>query len=388
MKVGKIPPMSVKNNLQLELMDKNLQLTELEGSLIAKNLLFLKIFQLPKSRWTALTDKIVNIPITNEDVVNTVDSLPRTPKEAGLIGVALKRKLEYKNTHKRQLVNPGKIIKVLNLLRKSGNPYYTVHDDFSKFEERCKDEDPEGYKVVFPTSDDLEEGMEILPQVKNTDFNDEIDIDSCSNQDSDDDLNELDSDDDDFRDEVEYITKDPVRKYQFDYNKSLCMAHKFPEIDTTDPTKDIELAPGEGKKPNDIMREIDWDIKAFPYLHNPDGSNGKDQERKTKLTEQNYFIQRVLNRDQRFARSPAYIYAAVAFLEKKQLQRNINISGTRGKKVEQKDGGITYELEDGYTVLDDVKNTPRYWKKAKYEMLAKLDTFVLISFLCKRCHTE
>ena len=30
-------------------------------------------------------------------------------------------------------------------------------------------------------------------------------------------------------------------------------------------------------------------------------------------------------------------------------------------------------MEDGYTVLDDVKNTPRYWKKAKYKMLAKLE---------------
>ena len=320
---------------------------------------------------SACKDQLINVPVSSEDVMNTLEHLPRCPNQAGLLEVKLKRKLEYKNTHKRQLVNPEKIIRMLNLLKKSGNPYYPVHDDFSTFEERCKDEDPEGYKVVFPTSDDLEENMDILPQVENTIFNDEIAIESCSNQDSDDD--ELDSDDDDFRDEVEYITKDPVRKYQFDYNKSLCMAHKFPEIDATDPTKDVELAPGEGKIPNDIMREIDWDIKAFPYLHNPDGSNGKDQKRKTKLTDQNYFIQRVLNKDQRFARSPAYIYAAVAFLEKKQLQRNINISGTRGKRVEQNDGGVTYELEDGYTVLDDVKNTPRYWKKAKYKILAKLD---------------
>ena len=36
--------------------------------------------------------------------------------------------------------------------------------------------------------------------------------------------------------------------------------------------------------------------------------NGKDQERKTKLTDQNYFIQRILNKDKRFATSPAYIY--------------------------------------------------------------------------------
>ena len=67
-------------------------------------------------------------------------------------------------------------------------------------------------------------------------------------------------------------------------------------------------------------------------------------------------------------------------MRKKQLQRNINLSGTRGHQIENKDGGITYELEDGYTVLDDIKNTPRYWKKAKYEMLAKLDNIGAFQF--------
>ena len=160
----------------------------------------------------------------------------------------------------------------------------------------------------------------------------------------------------------------------------LCLANKYPEPSAVDPTKDIEIAPGEGKRPNDIMREKDWDIKAFPHLHNPDGSNGKDEDRDVRLTDQSYFIQRIINKDKRFARSPAYIYAAVAYLEKKQLQRNINISGTRGKRVENIGGGITYELEDGYTVLDDVKNTPRYWKKAKYEMLARLENLGAFQF--------
>ena len=214
--------------------------------------------------------------------------------------------------------------------------------------------------------------MEIMPNDTNEDINDEILKRSDTGKDSND--NSSDSDDEaELKDEVEYLTKDPVRKYQFTYNKSICMSNKFPEIDAIDPTKDIEIAPGEGKRPNDIMREKDWDVKSFPHLHNPNGSNGKDQERKTRLTDHNYFIQRILNLDQRFARSPAYIYAAVAYIEKKQLQRNINISGTRGKRVECNDGGITYELEDGYTVLDDVKNTPRYWKKTKYKMLAKLE---------------
>ena len=178
-----------------------------------------------------------------------------------------------------------------------------------------------------------------MPGREETIVTDEIILDDDgSDKDSDDD-SDKDSDDDsdeELKDELDYLSNDPVRKFQFTYNKSLCMSNKYPEISADDPTKDIELAPGEGKVPNDIMREKDWDIKAFPHLHNLDGSNGKDEERKTRLTDQNYFIQRILNKDKRFARSPAYIYAAVAYIEKKQL--HINISGTRGKKVETNDG--------------------------------------------------
>ena len=174
MKSRKMPPMSVKNNLRLTKQDEGLQLTELEGSLIAKNLIFQKIYQLPKSRWTALTDRIINVPINNEDILNTVESLPRTPREAGLIGVSLKRKLEYKNTHKRQLVNPEKILRMLDLLQKSGNPHYQLYDDFNTYQGRCREQDPEGFKVVFPENDDIEEDMGILPNENSEEIDDEL----------------------------------------------------------------------------------------------------------------------------------------------------------------------------------------------------------------------
>ena len=163
--------MSTKNHLRLEKQDESLKLTELEGSLIAKNLIFQKIYQLPRSRWTTLKDRIINVPITTDDIINTVESLPRTPKEAGLIEVALKRRLEYKNTHKQQLVNPGKILELLALLQQSGNPHYQMYDDLNTYEERCRQKDPEGFKVIFP-NDDLEEDMEVMPIENNV--NDEI----------------------------------------------------------------------------------------------------------------------------------------------------------------------------------------------------------------------
>ena len=53
--------------------------------------------------------------------------------------------------------------------------------------------------------------------------------------------------------ELEVITKDPVRKFQFIYNESLCMTGKYPEIETSSNMRNIEVAPGEGQIPRDIM---------------------------------------------------------------------------------------------------------------------------------------
>ena len=38
---------------------------------------------------------------------------------------------------------------------------------------------------------------------------------------------QLDSDD---LQHLEYITKDPVRRFQFDYDKSVCLIDKFPDV--------------------------------------------------------------------------------------------------------------------------------------------------------------
>ena len=36
----------------------------------------------------------------------------------------------------------------------------------------------------------------------------------------------------DKQDEEEYVKKDPVRKFQYDYNNTTCMSNKFPEGDS------------------------------------------------------------------------------------------------------------------------------------------------------------
>ena len=134
----------------------------------------------------------------------------------------------------------------------------------------------------------------------------------------------------------------------------------------------FSFAPGEGKVPKNILVDDDWDIKAWPSLH-PDGRFGLHQNRKIKLSDQKYFVQRIRNKDRRFEENPGYVFAAASYIEKKQLQSNANISFSRGKKQKNIDGGTEYSLNDAFTVFDNIKNTPKYWQKFKYEMIAKLE---------------
>ena len=122
MKKQKMPPMSITNGLQLsetdkEIKEQNLQLTELKGALIAKNIIFQKIYQLPKSGWTALKDRVMNFPIEENSFMNTLDRVPRTPEAAGLIVVAMKKKTEDKNSHKHQLIDLHKLFRMLDKLK-------------------------------------------------------------------------------------------------------------------------------------------------------------------------------------------------------------------------------------------------------------------------------
>ena len=347
LKVGKLPSKSVMNNLQLHDTDEKLRqddliLTELEGSLIARNLIFQEIFLLPRSRWTALKDRIINVPIREEAINETIKMLPRTPNEAGLIGLELKRKIELKNNHKKQLVNPTKIFKWFKRLKESGNPYYEDVSPPEDFKKRCRDTDKEGHELIYGKEDEIEENLEICGNDQMIEVEDALQIEE----------------------EEEDANKDPARKFNFTYDRSVCMMEKYPEI---------TIAPGEGQKPKGILADMNWDVKAFPHLHNPDGSNGKDESRKVKLTDQWYFIQRVINKEMRFAQSPDYLYSAVAYLEQKQICSNIALVGVRGKPVHTADGQSCFQLDDEFRVLENMKNTPKYWQKMKYEILAKID---------------
>ena len=44
-----------------------------------------------------------------------------------------------------------------------------------------------------------------------------------------------------------------------------------------------------------------------------------------------------------------------------------------GRKNVNAAGATKYELEDAFTTFEGIKNTPKYWQKVKFEMIAKLE---------------
>ena len=309
-----MPKLCVENGLKIDEVDENLKLTDLENNLIARNIIFQKVHKLPKSRWSGTHDRLVNVPVQPQDVINTVENLPRTPAEAGIIPivpVSLKRKLEYKTSHLVQLIDTNKIFKYLDYLSKMGHPSYKFYDDWNTYRIRCTEEDPGGAKLVFPEPE--EEIMDLEPYVNQL-RDMEVKENICNKNDMEElELENLEIEEEEKREmeEEEYVKKDPIRKFQYDYNKTTCMTNKFPEADYD---SSLSFAPAEGKVPTNILKDDDWDINSFPNLH-PTGRNKMFQNREYNLTPQQYLTQRFKNKDTRFEKCTPYVFASAAFLE-------------------------------------------------------------------------
>ena len=369
MERGKMPAMAAKNGLDLIEIEEDLKLTEMENNLIAQNINFQYIYCLPKSRWSATKKQMISVPVSAETVQSTVSQLPRLPKDAGLIPVNLKRKKEYKNAHKKEFIDPEKIFRVLDHLKSSGHPYYQFESNLENYEDRCREEDSNGHNMIFPTTDDEDSDSE---EGNNGPENDGDK--NMSDEEEDTDARRTAAAMERYED---YIRNDPIRKHQFENNTNTCLTNNHPEIflDKNGRRQQINEAlnfsPAEGNTPINILQEKDWDIKSWPSLH-ADGKFGLHHKRKVRLTDQQYFGQRILNKDTRFADSPGYIFNAASFIEQKQLNSKANISFMRGKKTES-NGIAQYELNDDSTVFQGIKNTPKYWQEEKRAMISKIE---------------
>ena len=60
------------------------------------------------------------------------------------------------------------------------------------------------------------------------------------------------------------------------------------------------------------------------------------------------------------------------YVERLAVEKQIDISGQRGRNITNEFGERTIQMDDMYDVFKKVKGTPKYWQTARYELHAKV----------------
>ena len=157
---GKVPPMSNQNHLKvfdeyhpsyLPKYEYLKNMSELENTMTAGNIPYMKVYTLPKSRYSGFKDRLINIPVELDDIRHTINSLPRTPTEADIVPVRLKRKMGYKNYHIQENISVPKIIQAVKDYKGLGHRFYQNFplDGIESFRSRCEVTDPDLIDGLF-----------------------------------------------------------------------------------------------------------------------------------------------------------------------------------------------------------------------------------------------
>ena len=139
--------------------------------------------------------------------------------------------------------------------------------------------------------------------------------------------------------------------------------------------KDIfvhEIAPGEGKIPNNWLRAKDFLLKAFPWLF-PKGRYGFYEKRALTLSPQQFFSQRLLNFNTQFARDRDFLFIAEQFIERHAIEKQISISGRKGNINKTQDGMELSLVGDAFDIFKSIPGTPAYWKAFRNEIFARIE---------------
>ena len=127
-----------------------------------------------------------------------------------------------------QYVSVPKVLKALSTLKSLGHPYYQFVPISYDFIDDLREKDIEGFQFIFPEDEVVTEAIsadtsegEIFSKDKSSKNHilNSSDIKVCD---------ELDEGE---QEEQDYHQNDSVKKWQFEYNRSICFSHDYPEID-------------------------------------------------------------------------------------------------------------------------------------------------------------
>ena len=245
-----------------------------------------------------------------------------------------------------QFIRPQAVLHAVKWLV-SHNSLYRNITITQNWPELCSSGDAEDWRILTGNSDNQRDLSTTLSQNNETKDIADHESDTCSS------------------DEETLVQKVRGLKY------STC-------LQPTDPQYTLAqcLAPAEGQTPLDLMLDCNAEVLAFPSKF-PLGRFGMTQKRQVALTPKKYFVQRILNKDKRFASDPNYLFYAQYITEMKQVRDNITVAlrKTTGKL---RAGDIISATQLRQLIQDDrafqfltnVRGTPPYYARAVKQLLA------------------
>jgi hypothetical protein len=360
---NKLPPQSNANNLSVPLVPKQLKdLTSLEVRLLCQRYPFMKLLALPRGKQSGLKGTVVNIPIDHKAVCN---SLPATPRQAGIIPLKLKRRIQYKGYEMFQFIRPNKVKEALHWLQKNNELYQTkdVYEN-KDWEQSCKQED-----ATLWTELTMDDSADIPSTRQSTHSHNSSEQ---TNRDS----------------QVDCYDDDPLcrlRGVKYD----TCIQPVHPELDVD---KVVNLAPGENQHPINILMDEKFEEMAFPHLL-PYGKFGWKHNRKVPLTAKKYFQKRLLDASGQFAQDIEYLFVAQTITETKQIMDSMNIAVRKCYRGSETDSTVNAGLirdetslqryifkDQAYRFLQPVRGSPPYWQKIQYKLFSAIKQFGIFTW--------
>ena len=339
---NRIPAEASFNNLALtEIPEQLKRLNTLEQHLIAQNIAFMKIINLPKGGQNGVIGPCICVPA---NVAESVQSLPRT-QEHEFIRIKLKCKLSYKGYYEYQFINKQHVEDALNYLRTNNKWYNDIVIE---------------HEWINPVPEDSNQ--------QNSDCHEE-DEDECNS-------------------DVDEITDE----------ERLCGVRLDSCMQPADIGQEILdqyfdgvfcVAPCEGNNPVRLLMEEGNEAKCFPRLF-PKGEPIFSDKRDVRLT-----LCRLMNVDNRFSQCTDYIFYAQYLSEIQQVLSCVSIALRKGSVKTQDGHSLTASMlndkeklknmlksDSGYKFLKPIRGTPPYWASTKNDVLSMIRQLGVPTWFC------
>ena len=150
-----------------------------------------------------------------------------------------------------------------------------------------------------------------------------------------------------------------------------------PKAVTADTNLMLNVAPGEGKKPEPFEKDQNSEELSFPHLF-PSGKFGYSMQRQSKISMKKYFQTRILNSDGRFSKSIEYIFYAQYRTEAKEIADSLSIALRKGKQTDVTAGDLKNRVESlirndlGIHFLQNIRGSPAFFNKLLYDLLGMI----------------